>query len=192
MGSLDEIPRVFVHRANCLEDLYKHYHGKDKHRAFEIDVQWADGQVVVFHDDINDGACPDGGIPTLAEFLRFSPRDIVINVELKVYSPTFLESFVETVLRECNSYKKNGYMFSSFHPPALALLQRLDKEKRATWGLAHDWQQYCEVSDKHACICVNALIYPKIHWELHNVVGVYNCTPDSCRTMHADFFIVDP
>lgn len=188
------IEKHFVHRTNTLDSFFRHYNGDLQPRAFEIDVQCFDGKIVVFHDDVGglDGL---GGVlpyvPTLEKFLRFTPHDITLNVELKVYSLGSVKGFVREVLQICNKYKKNGFCFSSFHAPTVQALKEA-QQLFHVWILADDWQQYADAKDAHTHICVNADLYKDVQWELHDAVGIYNCTLMDAKAMNlADFYIVD-
>lgn len=104
---------LIAHRTNTLKDLFHAYYLKG-YRAFEIDVQpTRDHVLVVHHDDVSDIASVDlpCNTPTLAEFLRFAPVGIELNVEVKRYSGPIVAADVVAI---CNQYATRTYWFSSF------------------------------------------------------------------------------
>jgi len=76
-----------AHRTNTLDNFYKHYYDYNC-RAFEIDVQFNKNseEIIVYHDDISKETKLDKNVIMLYDFLRLTPDDITLNIEIKDYS----------------------------------------------------------------------------------------------------------
>lgn len=98
-----------VHRANNLGFFYKQYY-QNNCRAFEIDVQSGNGTILVYHDDLSY-ILPKHGMTTLEEFLRFTPKFITINIEIKKYNSKNINLKLIELLKQ---YPSNKYILSSF------------------------------------------------------------------------------
>lgn len=106
---------LFIHRANLISDVFKHYYSN--YKAYEIDVQpTSDGIIVVYHDDCSHQtkeSLTSTEIPTFEDFLKYTPTDIHLNVEIKKY-PDSSHGIVDRVLELCERYPKHKFSFSSF------------------------------------------------------------------------------
>jgi glycerophosphoryl diester phosphodiesterase len=188
--------KYLVHRANTISSIYKSLYTEPEINAFEIDVQ-ADqnGEIYVFHDDITTTSTPlPQDTPTLDEFLRFIPDDVLLNIEIKVYDDDncHVGTIVSKVLDTCRKYSKAQYIYSTFHKEAFDILQEMGLEK-CSWLLVDTLEKYEKQKTFTRHICIDRSLYNKITWNMHDAVVIYNCTREHSASMPlASAFIVDP
>ena len=109
---------IFAHRSNDIPYLYLLYWQRYV-RCFEVDVQpTKDGVIIVYHDDCSHlshrevEALHNKQVYTLVEFLRCTPDDITLNIEIKRY--TSLDCS-QAVVEICKEYKgAKDIIYSSF------------------------------------------------------------------------------
>jgi hypothetical protein len=99
-----------VHRTNNIDFLYKHYYNYNL-RNFEIDIQPYKNLIILHHDEILLNNNIDN-ILTLEEFLKHTPNDITINIEIKKYKT--YKNIIPDVKKLMQKYINKKYIISSF------------------------------------------------------------------------------
>jgi hypothetical protein len=152
-----------LHRANTIEMVRG---AVPMWQRFEIDIQcMADGTLVVYHDDVEDGM-PTEAPPTFEEFLQGMPDGIHIVVETKVYKNA---PNVDKILRLCAAYPNLSYTFSTFHRPTYEVL--LEKGQNEAWLLLCDLESYRNDDPR---ICVDKKLLGHFDPDHHREVYVYD------------------
>lgn len=105
-----------VHRANDLSILKEH---ANTFSAYEIDVQWFRDAIYVYHDDMNQASFTELNLKNvccLAEFIDNAPANIIINVEVKVYSDApDINELCKHIVSICARRPDIDFIFSSFN-----------------------------------------------------------------------------
>ncbi len=151
---------IIAHRCNDVSYVYMLY-WKRGVRCFEIDVQTTkDGVLVVYHDDISHlrhgevEALGGNVVYTLAEFLRCTPDDITLNVEIKNYAGK--ASAAKAIIDTCErATREKRLIYSSFDQDVVTAL--------ANRGLTH-WILFEKYAKRFARphICVDIRILDKV------------------------------
>lgn len=175
---------LIAHRANIFSDFYKFYY-KNNLRSFEIDVQLLNDNIIVYHDDILDLKDPtidstinqtiNPKIPTLEDYLKYTPDNIHLNIEIKRYFNNNFNKYliiVNQVLDLCKKYPKEKFSFSSFDKETYeCLLEKADD----VWHLQDKIEKYDSTSSK---ICIHKDMINHIDPKNHTAIYVYDVKID--------------
>jgi len=150
--------------------------------GYEIDVQpTKDGNVIVYHDDVSDRNLVEmpTDLPTLEEFLRFSPEGISLNIEIKKYANS--TDIAATVLALCEKFKGKFYTFSSFDKSVYEFFLAAGKD---AWHLQDKIEKYDASS---ANICEQKDMLGSFNIDDHARVLVYDVKVEGVNEMQASY-----
>jgi hypothetical protein len=153
---------TFAHRSNDIPYLYLLYWQRYV-RRFEIDVQITkDGVIIVYHDDCSKynhqeaEALHKRPVFTLVEFLRCTPDEITLNIEIKRYNDI---DYSDEVIKICRKHKGfKNIVYSSFD---IDVVKNLKNKGLPHWLLLKSIPEptiFTEFKD----ICVNINILDEI------------------------------
>lgn len=182
---------LIAHRVNTIDYFYGLYFAG--FRAFELDVQLHDGKIVVEHDEISEGSKGSQLLRlTLEEYLKVTPDDILLNVEIKIYSRA--SGVSKRVLDICKKFPGKNYVFSSFDTDVYRFFA---DRKMAAWLLQESVSNKLDVRAVNA-VCVHKSMLPqmKAMRSAPPIVGVYDVKQSRVKSMAATypfvkFWIVD-
>lgn len=161
---------LFAHRSNKIDRVYELYYKHDV-KAYEIDVQSTfDNILVVYHDDVSSIYKHElsKDIPTFEEYLKFTPNDIHINVEIKMYPNS--KNILDNVLLLTTTYSNKIYSYSSFNMNIYNTLNQKNSNIKV-WHLQNKPENYINTCN-HICIHVDML--NKIDSNKHSIILVYD------------------
>lgn len=152
-----------AHRVNNIDIFYKHYYIHNL-RRFEIDIQSYKNSIIVYHDEINNDI---NNIITLNDFLKYTPNDITINIEIKKYKS--YQNIISDVISLLQQYKEKIYIISSFDKDICNEFIKLNNYE--TIYLIDKVKNY----DKHyKNICIHKKFLDIINYNNHDNIYVYD------------------